>query len=356
MAMRSNRFIGGEMLGIYKVILLSIAVFLAANAGVRAQSSLGLTGVNLAGADFGETRLPGEFGKDYTYPGRDSIKYFAAKGMNVFRLPFRWERLQPRLHAPLDGAELARIKKFVALARRAGARVILDPHNYARYHGRIIGAGEGVPTAAFADFWARLAQAFGSPKSGNRQPVIFGLMNEPHDMTTELWLTNANAAIAAIRATGAGNLILVPGNGWSGAHSWDQDYYGTPNAIVMRGVDDPGDNFAYDIHQYLDRDGSGRSPDCVSRTVGVERLQAMTGWLRQQGARAFLSEFGVGANARCLAALDGMLGHMGANADVWLGWTYWAAGPWWGEYIFTLEPRAGVERAQMAVLQKHMAR
>ncbi len=50
----------------------------------------------------------------------------------------------------------------------------------------------------------------GNPK------VIFGLMNEPHDLPTENWLTAANVAIAAIRATGATNLITVPGNAFTG--------------------------------------------------------------------------------------------------------------------------------------------
>ena len=25
---------------------------------------------------------------------------------------------------------------------------------------------------------------------------------------------------------------------------------------------------------------------------------------------------------------------------MWNGWTWWAAGPWWGNYIFLLEPNS----------------
>ncbi len=325
-------------------IVVSVALF-----GGVASAQVALTGVNLAGADFGEDTLPGRFGVQYTYPTAAELDYFTAKGMNVFRLPFRWERLQRGLNSAFDADELARIRAFVDGATGTGAKVILDPHNYARYHGQVI--GDGVPVAAFADFWGRLAVEFG----GNRN-VIFSLMNEPNDMATELWLEGANGAIAAIRGAGAGNLILVPGNGWSGAHSWGLDYYGTPNGQVMTGLRDPIGNFAYDVHQYLDGDSSGSSADCVSRKVGVERLRAMTAWLHRQGARAFLSEFGGGRNETCLAAVDNMLGYMDANADVWMGWTWWAAGPWWGDYIFTLEPENGVDRAQMAILERHMAR
>ncbi|MEE9428794.1 MAG: glycoside hydrolase family 5 protein [Paracoccaceae bacterium] len=334
---------------IYRLVLLASLLGLLGMEMAQGQDRLRLTGVNLAGADFGEGHLPGIFGKHYTYPVSQEMDYFTAKGMNVFRLPFRWERLQRQLGGPLDSTELARIKAFVSYASQKQAQVILDPHNYARYQGQII--GDKVPVAAFADFWSRLAQEF----SGNRR-VIFGLMNEPHNMPSELWLTGANAAIAAIRKTGAKNIILVPGNGWSGAHSWSENYYGTPNSVVMAGVRDPLENYAFDVHQYLDRDFSGHSASCVSRKVGADRLRRITAWMREQGTRAFLSEFGAGKNARCLEALDNMLNYMDENEDIWLGWTYWAAGPWWGDYIYTLEPKDGVDRAQMAVLQRHMAR
>ncbi len=44
----------------------------------------------------------------------------------------------------------------------------------------------------------------------------FGIMNEPHDMATSLVLQNDQAAIDGIRASGAQQLILAPGNGYTG--------------------------------------------------------------------------------------------------------------------------------------------
>ena len=99
---------------------------------------------------------------------------------------------------------------------------------------------------------------------------------------------------------------------------------------------------------------AGRSEICVSPTIGSERLQVFTAWLREYGHLAFLGEFGVGRNADCFAALDDVLSYIDQNADVWLGWTSWAAGPWWGEYIFTLEPLNGADQPQMTVLKKHL--
>lgn len=316
------------------------------------QAQVQYTGVNLAGADFGTDDLPGTYNTHYTYPTPAEVDYFVSKGMNIFRLPFRWERLQNNQNEAFNTKELARIINFVDYATSKQAKVILDPHNYARYYGEIIaidGDNGALPLAAFIDFWSKLAGHF---KNNNK--VIFGLMNEPHDMPTELWLDNANAAISAIRAVGAQNLILVPGNAYTGAHSWNHDWYGTPNGEVMQDIIDPGNNYAFDVHQYLDSDSSGTSPNCVSTSIGSTRLQEFTNWLRQHNQRGFLGEFAGGRNANCYAALDDMLDFMDANNDVWLGWSYWAAGPWWGDDIFTLEPEEdGTDRPQMAVLLEH---
>ncbi|MEE9413945.1 MAG: glycoside hydrolase family 5 protein, partial [Acidimicrobiales bacterium] len=200
-----------------------------------------LRGVNLAGADFGEDSMPGTFGTDYIYPSNEEIDYYTAKGMTVFRLPFRWERLQHEAFDEFDEAELARIRSIVEHSRFRGATVILDPHNYARYYEDVIGEPE-LPVEAFEDFWSRLASEF-----ANDDKVIFGVMNEPAEMATELWLDDANAAIDAIRSTGADNLLLIPGNGYTGAHSWLFDDYGTPNGDVMADIIDPANNYAYEL-------------------------------------------------------------------------------------------------------------
>jgi len=118
-------------------------------------------------------------------------------------------------------------------------------------------------------------------------------------------------------------------------------------------------NFA----RYLDRDSSGSSPEIVRATIGRERLAGFTQWLRTHQRRGFLGEFAV-ANSTIdeglgAEALDHMLGHLADNADVWLGWTWWAAGPWWHEYMFTLEPpdlgsASPTDRPAMAGLVSHI--
>jgi endoglucanase len=319
--------------------------------------ALEYTGVNLSGAEFGESQLPGTYGSSYTYPTPAEIDYYHAVGMNTVRIPFRWERLQRSLYGALDATEFTRLAYIVGYATSRGMNALIDPHNYARYNGNVIG-GAAVPNAAFADFWSRVAQQFaGNPR------VLLGLMNEPHDMPTEQWRDAANAAIAAIRAAGASNWILVPGNAWTGAHSWGDSWYGTPNATAMRGIVDPAGHFAFEVHQYLDSDASGTSSQIVSATIGSERLAYFTSWLRANGYRGFLGEFAVASSTIGGGigdeALDDMLDYMDANADVWLGWTWWAGGPWWGEYMFTLEPQNlgqpnEIDRPQLAVMQPHL--
>lgn len=306
-------------------------------------SDLKWRGVSLAGADFGD-RLPGTAGQDYTYPDNASVDYYKGKGMSLVRLPFRWERLQLQLNQPLDPVELARLKSFINSATAKGVSVLLDPHNGARWYGDIVGSA-AVPNSAFADFWRRLALEF-----KNNPSVLFGLMNEPNNMRTETWVDAANAGIAAIRGTGATNVIAVPGNGYSGAYSWTYDWYGTPNAQALLDVTDSGNNMVFEVHQYLDGDSSGSSAKCVSETIGAERLQDFTVWLKTNNRRGLLGEFAGGANETCRIAVNGMLKYMQDNSAQWAGWVWWAGGPWWGEYIFTVEPKDGIDRAQMSWL------
>ncbi|WP_018262417.1 carbohydrate-binding domain-containing protein [Methylobacterium sp. WSM2598] len=310
---------------------------------------LSLLGVNLAGADFAAGALPGRLGTDYTYPTAQEIDYYASKNLNVIRLPFLWERLQPVQGGPLSAAELAQIDAVVSAATAKGMKVILDPHDYGAGYGHLIGSPE-TPDSAFADFWGKLAGHFSANPN-----LIFGLMNEPYAQSATQWLGSANAAIAAIRAAGATSQeILVPGSYWDGAHSWVSSDNDT---VIGTGIVDPAGNYAFEVHQYLDADSSGTQAGVASPTVGVERLTAITQWATQTNSRLFLGEFGVASDPTSLQALDSMLAYMDRHA-VWQGATYWAAGPWWGDYMFSIEPTGlgtaqVADRPQMDVLEKY---
>ena len=342
-------------------------MILFASLALSVRAQVRYTGVNLAGAEFGSVAasggaLPGTYGSQYTYPNQTEVDYFRSKGMNTLRLCFRWERLQRTTNGPLDSTEFNRLHTFVAQTTAKGMQVILNPHNFARYYPDIstfstmqsgtvgvIGSAE-VPNSAFADFWARLAAIYKTNRF-----VIFGLMNEPNAISASRWATAANAAVAAIRATGATNLILVPGTSWTGAHSW----VSSGNSVAMLGIVDSANNYALEVHQYLDGDSSGSTTNIVNANIGVTRISGFTQWCKTNNRKGFLGEFGaansmMGTNSWQIGdeALTNMLTYIQTNADVWLGWNWWAAGPWWGEYIFTLEPATGgVDRPVMPILK-----
>jgi endoglucanase len=304
--------------------------------------------VNLSGAEFGSA-LPGTEGIDYTWPTSSEVDYFVSKGMNTFRVNFMWERLQPSAMGEFASKYASELDALVGYATSKRAAVLLNPQNFARYYGNTIGSSQ-VPNSYFADFWKRLAVRY-----GQNPRVIFGLVNEPHDLPTEQWVSAANAALAAIRGTGATNLVFVPGNGWTGAWSWSQNWYGTANSVAMLNVVDPGNNMAFEAHQYLDSSAGGDTGTCMSTTIGSERLAPFIAWLRANGKKGAIPEFAGGDNATCNTAIGNMLNTMEAASDVLLGWMWWSAGPDWQNYIFTLEPNGGKDAPQMSILLPHLA-
>lgn len=92
-----------------------------------------LRGVNIAGAEFGYTQLPGRIGTTHTYNSIRTFQYFAARSLNLIRLQIRWERLQTTVQGPLDPTNLNALKQDIEWARMSGCKVILDAHNYGRY-------------------------------------------------------------------------------------------------------------------------------------------------------------------------------------------------------------------------------
>jgi Endoglucanase len=308
-----------------------------------------MRGINLAGAEFGST-FPGVYNTDYTYPGVAQLNYYKARGIELIRLPFKWERIQHTLNGPLDTAELARLDTFLNLAEARGMRVILDMHNYGRYRisgtNHIIGTAQ-VPRSAFQDVWERIAAHV-----KDRDCIwAYGIMNEPHDMGVHTWKDSAQVAVDGIRLHDTRHAILLPGDGYSGAHRW------LTHGADLLDVVDPADNVIFEAHQYFDNqssglydstyDGEGAYPN-----IGVDRLTNFVNWCNTNGVRGFLGEYGVPDNdPRWLTVLQNTMTYMAANN---ISGTYWAGGPWWGDYTLSTEPRRSHDEApQMGVLIPH---
>ena len=97
---------------------LNLALSPAASV-VTVPPSGALLEVNLIGADFGAAGQ-NVYGKDYTYPTASELDYFKAQGLDLIRLPFKWERMQPTLGGALDPTELGRLTTLPE--RSPGAR------------------------------------------------------------------------------------------------------------------------------------------------------------------------------------------------------------------------------------------
>lgn len=303
-------------------------------------------GVNLSGMEFG-SNIPGSVGADYLVGQEQQISYWTAKGAKIFRLPFLWERVQPTMGGALTGAGMAGIDAVVNAAVNAGCFIILDMHQYMRYTIRgtqyVIGETPQATAAHYADVWGKLAARYRSqPK------VIFGLMNEPHDLNLKTLVSTYNTAIAAIRAAGATNMIFLDGTAYTGARSW----VSSGNGAAMLGISDSANNYAFDVHQYLDPDGSGINTTCVAGS-GSSRMQPFTDWARANNRRGFLGETDFAANTQCYAEANALFEHIKNNSDVYLGWTYWSAGFWPADNPLTVQPdnvSNPVDKPQVATL------
>lgn len=307
-----------------------------------------LLGVNLSGAEIGLDKLPGILNKDYIYPTLSELSYFQSIGVNVIRLPIRWERIQPVLFDPLSATEVGYIQATLTTAKALGFCVILDVHNYGVYRGEIIGS-TAVPERAFTDLWLRIAGAF--PDLDN---VAFGLMNEPFKLSIANWARIAQNTVTQLRRKGARHLILVPGGRWTGAHDWFLVAGGTSNAQAFSGFQDSANNFIIEMHQYVDTGYSGTHyDDCVDPELLRAILGKVSDWARTNKVKLFLGEFGTSSSSACLKDLDTLLSSM-TDGSVWRGWSYWAGGRWWGSYPFSIYSPDGKDAAQTKVLRKYL--
>jgi endoglucanase len=70
-------------------------------------------------------------------------------------------------------------------------------------------------------------------------------MNEPHNMPTSLVLVNDQTAIDGIGRPGTRQLILAPGNGYTGGHAWLQSSQGDePSGDYLSKIHNPIENRA----------------------------------------------------------------------------------------------------------------
>lgn len=312
-------------------------------------------GVNMASGEFGTGTT---FNKDYVYPENARIDWSKEQGFKILRIPFKFQNIQPAPQAKLRAQDLQELNRVAVRCANDEIVCILDMHNYGSYYtddGKNTGlaGSNGVSNKNLAALWAKLAVRF-----KDNPHIWFGLMNEPHEQSALDWVKSANTIALAIRDTGAPNKIVFQGSYWDGAHSWDS----SDNQVQVLKAYDPLNNFAVEAHQYLDVDSSGTSSICVPLS-GSRRIEPFTAWLKKYKMHGILGEAGWANNSLCLQEGDDMLRSWQSSLATpseggYIGFTYWAAGPWWDKnYPYLAEPRpfpGGMPPPMLDQLKKHI--
>jgi hypothetical protein len=162
---------------------------------------------------------------------RKIFEQMQAAGANVVRIPVHpeeWQRDPDYLWRYLEPS--------VAWAGELGMYAVIDLH----FIGNpVTGAGDQMPNLdsppmdfALA-FWSKVATHFKPAPN-----VVFEIYNEPANIQPAAWLTAAQQMVAAIRATGANQPILVGGVEYSRDLSW----------VLADPIEDP--NLGYVAHIY----------------------------------------------------------------------------------------------------------
>jgi endoglucanase len=261
--------------------------------------------------------------------------------LNLFRLPIGWQTLvNNQLGGNLDSTVISQYDTLMQGCLATGATCILDVHNYARWNGKIIGQG-GPTNAQFADLWSKLAAKYKS-----QSKIIFGIMNEPHDLQMSQWADSVQAAVTAIRAAGAtSQMLLLPGTDFTSAGTFAQN--SAPYLSKVKDSDGTTTKLIYDVHRYLDSDNSGTHTECVTDHVS-DTFEPLASYLRQNGRKAILSEIGGGNTASCEQYMCNTIASVNKNSDVYLGYSAWSAGAFDSKYELTLVPNGNQDTALMS--------
>lgn len=313
-------------------------------ANVRAEQ-VSLVGLNLSGAGFASQVLPGINGTNYIFPVEAYFSQWSARGVKLIRFPIIWERLQPTLGGALDPNYASLLDRTFGYANKYGMKIILDLHNYMRYRGVVIGTGN-VSYANYQDVMTRIAQRWSA------QPSLYAydIMNEPHDAVAQ-WSAAAQYGINGVRSVDSTRPIMIEGNGWAEATRWPQ----WNDALLA--LKDPANNLIFQAHTYFDGEGGGGNyavtgANAYPDDYGIQRVKPFVDWLKKNGKRGMIGEFGVpDTDQRWNVIMGRMLAYLRQNC---IPATYWAAGPGWANYNLSVEPINGVDRPQWATLKAHL--
>jgi endoglucanase len=303
-------------------------------------------GVNISGAEGGDRSGPvGTAGTNYFWPSTGALDYLQARGITIVRLPIQPERIQPTLGAALSSTYGSELVTTLNNLGARGIKAIVDLHGYNEFWDKSGGSpvkrvmGDGVyTTALFADMCSRLATLI----KGNSGLYGYDIQNEPQSINDATWVSYAQAAITAIRGTGATEPIIVCGVAWASPVN-----YGTTNP-TLHTLTDSLNKLVFSAHSYPDPDGSGTHyswAECAAGGTTVNtlanRIADFGNWLTAHGLRGYIGETNVGNDdANWDTTLDNALSYcqgQGIPVSLWLYGEYYGATPY-NMYLYSSVP------------------
>jgi endoglucanase len=256
---------------------------------------------------------------------------------NLVRLPLSQDRWFGRVSDwstpkhPDGGKQYRKIvDDVIEIALSYGKYIVLDLHwSNAGEWGKNIGQ-HYMPDENSLEFWLDVAG-----KYSNNSAVLFGLYNEPHDITWEVWRNGGTVnetenrgkpeeknftyitpghqkIVNEIRALGANNIIAA------GGIDWAYDLRGIASSYAL--TDTPeGNGIVYDSHIYPFKEWDGKNHDakvlCIAGDYPV-----------------LIGEIGIDPDGQWGAAryptwLSDMLDWIDRNRLNWAGWCFHIAAP-----------------------------
>lgn len=290
-------------------------------------------------------------------PAPAQMDYIANKGFGLFRYVMTSKYLYTAPFGQFDATYLAQIKAVIDYAYTKNLYVVIDPHDSgfvwdATFSRLALTRPSTRGQDLFQDEWRRISTAF-----LNYPNVLFGLNNEPSGQTAVQWRDGGvTPSVTAIRATGATQMILIPGAG-DGSNNWTAQ----GNTAAFAGyAGDPLNNFAFEAHQYLDSSTSGGGS--VATVNGSTILNDFNSFLTTNGFKGFLGEFGMAPDpflcngsdtlhytggtpvtTNSITQNNNMLSVM-VSSGLYMGWAAWGGGyefatpPTTNGYAFNPEP------------------
>lgn len=328
-------------------------------------------GVSLSGGELTkENAAQGKF-----MPFDNDAALFLYKGMNTFRISITWEYFADRKGVVFVRSKYVReLDAVISGLIAKKANVIIDLHNYGRYNADDLSKNKnnrdylgddvirpctrvrpiwcaGVATSSFSELWYAIASRY------NASGMIYGILNEPHDIfyenLNELYILAYGAIRRAENATR--HLILIAGNQRTALSEWFvPNAFGRSNADntelldILRTRYDPF--FAIDVHQYFDNDFSGNYQigECLPLDIFEQQFDTywpqFKEWATTNKCAVFIGEFGIPDTPRCRATMNHFLdsvtnfSYLQERDSGVIGWTVWVAGNSLGDHPLSLAP------------------